>query len=251
MSRLLRVLVALATLVLLVGVGFVGWNWWQDQQEKNRTIEEQKRIIAELGQKLDRSWASELVADVRVESVGVDSNGEPAMRVTFAQYAPGTETPTLKKTMTLRGDELYVDAFVVTFDRKFVEEGDGLRGKSLLLFRRAFGDRQRPIDGVPLFRTDDAVDLTVPEQLQIDANPTQFERDLWKRFWTLANDPKAAANEGVRVAQGVAPHVKVVAGQVYELTLKNSGELEITPRLPAAMIGSPSASTSSTSISNP
>jgi hypothetical protein len=237
MQRVVKLLVALATLVLLVGVAFVGWNWWQDQRQKDKTIEEQKRIIAALGEKLDRSWASEIVGDVRVESMDTNDKGDPTMRVTFAQYAPGTQTPILKKTMTLLGDELYIDAFVVTFDRKFVEEGDGLRGKSLLLFRRAFGDRQRPIDGVPLFRRDDAVDVSVPEQLQIDPNPSAFEKDLWKRFWILANDPKEAEKEGVRVAQGVAPHVKAVAGQVYKLTLKNSGELEITPRLPAAMIG--------------
>ncbi|GAC1393513.1 MAG: hypothetical protein NVSMB47_00960 [Polyangiales bacterium] len=240
----MRALVAVLTLVLLAGVGFVGFSWWQDQRAKERTIEEQKRIIAALSQKLDRAWADELVADLRVESVDRDAQGQPRMRVRFVQYAPGSETPTLQKTMTLLGEELYVDALVVQFDRKFVDDGDGLRGKSLLLFRRAFGDRQRPIDGVPLFRDDEAaaqpstpVDVAIPETVQVDTKPSEFERALWQRFWLLANDPKQAAEQGVRVAQGEAPHVRAVAGQVYKLTLRASGGLAIVPRLPAAMLG--------------
>jgi hypothetical protein len=55
------------------------------------------------------------------------------MTLTFAQYAPGTETPSVRKTMTLPGEEFSIDALVVYFDRKWVEEGDGLRGKSLLI----------------------------------------------------------------------------------------------------------------------
>jgi len=213
-------------------VGGAGYYFYRKDTEKDRIIQEKERIIAALAQKLDRSWAEEMIADVRVDSV--DENA-PSMSLTFVQYQPGTEKATLKRSMTLPGREFYIDALVVKFDRKLVEEGDGLRGKSLLLFRRAFGDRQKPIDGVPLFRT--GIDSLVPEAMQIDAAPTKFEQDLWARFWGYANDPKAASEAGIRVAQGEAPHVKAVVGQVYKLTLRASGGLDITPRLPAAMVG--------------
>jgi hypothetical protein len=246
MQRAVKTLLSLALLVALVGVGFLGWQWYRKEGEKDRTIEEQKRIIAALEQKLDRAWAEELVADMRVNSLSKSAAGEPQMNLTFAQYAPGTEKPVLTKTMTIPGQEFYVDAFVAKFERKLVEEGDGLRGKSLLVFRRVFGDRQKPIDGVPLYRQSNEVDLVVPEQLQVDTKPSPFELQLWSKFWTYANDPKAAAEAGVRVAQGEAPHVKAVSGQVYKIVLRASGGLEITPRLPAAMVGgaevAPSAS---------
>jgi hypothetical protein len=217
----------------LVAAGF--YLYWR-VTAKDRLIAEQKRLIAALEQKLDRAWASELVGDLRVNSVSADP-AKPEMNVTFFQYAPGTETPEVERTMTLPGSEIYIDALVVTFERKLVEAGDGLKGKSMLLFRRAFGDLQKPVDGVPLFRREGA--SPIPEVAQVDKQPGDFERELWTRFWDYANDPKRAANAGIRVAQGEAPHIKAVQGQVYKLTLRASGGLEILPRLPAAVTGAP------------
>jgi hypothetical protein len=219
-------------LVLAAGLAAGGGWLWLRATEKDRVIAEQRRVIAALEQKLDRAWASELVGDLRVD--GVDP-ARQEVTVTFFQYAPGTEIPTVARTMTLPGSEVYIDALVVSFDRKLVEAGDGLKGKSLLLFRRAFGDLQKPADGVPLFARDAA--SPIPEVAQVDATPTAFERELWARFWEYAGDPRRAAEAGIRLAQGEAPHVKVVPGQVYKLTLRSSGGLEIQPRLPAAVTG--------------
>lgn len=223
------VIVSLGLLAAMGGAGY--WFYWT-AGAKDRTIEQQARVIAELEKKLDRAWATEQVADIRVDDV----RGEAASKelaVTFIQYQPGTETPMFKKSFTLSGEELYVDALVVSFDRGFVDGADKLKGKSLLLFRRAFGDRQQPVDGVPLFRTETNM---IPAELQVDAIPTAFELEIWARFWELANDPVAAREKGVRFAQGEAPHVKAVKGQVYKLSLRASGGLELTPRLPAAAL---------------
>jgi len=56
-------------------------------------------------------------------------------------------------------------------------------------------------------------------------------------FGALADPTRRAILS--RLAQGEAPHVKVVPGQVYKLTLRASGGLEIQPRLPAAVTGAP------------
>jgi hypothetical protein len=231
-SGMLRFLLVSLPLSL---VGVAGYMFYQHVTEKERVIAEQRRIISELAQKLDRAWASELVADVRVDRLVNDPVAGRQLDLTFVQYQPGTEVPALRRAFTLSGEELYIDALIVQFERSFVEEGDALRGKSLLLFRRAFGDQQKPADGVPLFRGDG--ESLIPELAQVDATPSEFEQQLWGRFWTYANDPATAAADGIRVAQGEAPHVKAVAGQVYKLTLRASGGLEITPRLPSAMVG--------------
>jgi hypothetical protein len=211
------------------------------ETEKDRQIAEQKRIIQALEQRLDRSWAEELVADVRVDALTRDPDGGgPEMTLTFAQYQPGTETPALRKTMTLPGEEFYIDGLVVQFERKLVEEGDGLRGKSLLFFRRAFGDRQKPVDGVPLYRqaaVASEVSADIPESLRVDSVPSEFERQIWSRFWTYANDPALAASAGIRVAQGEAVHTRAVRGQVYKVTLGAGHGLSLVPRLPGAMVG--------------
>jgi hypothetical protein len=231
---------ALAMVLLLGGLVAVGFLFYERATEKDQQIAEQKRVIAALELRLDRSWAEELVADVRVDSLTRDPDGgQPVMTLTFALYAPGTETPSLRKTMTLPGEEFYIDALVVEFQRKLVEEGDGLRGKSLLFFRRAFGDRQKPVDGVPLYRQSAAIDGSedIPDGLRVDPEPSAYERQVWTRFWTYANDPTRAAEAGIRVAQGEAVHTRAVLGQVYKVTLSASHGLSLVPRLPGAMVG--------------
>jgi hypothetical protein len=230
-----RASIAAVVALLAAGGAAGGWYWW-NATEKDRIIEEKNRVIKGLEEKLDRVWATELVADVRVDKLVVNPVSlVPEMTITFIEYEPGTEKALLTKTMTLLGEEFYIDALVVTFDRALVEEGNGLKGKSLLLFRRAFGDRMEPAQGIPLFRA--AGESVVPELLQVDPTPGEFEREIWTHFWDYANDPTKAGAAGVRVAMGEAPHVKAMVGQVYKLTLRASGGLEIVPRLPAAVLG--------------
>src|SRR5690242_6001838 len=76
--------------------------------EKDRVIAEQKRVIAELGRKLDCAWADELVADLRVDRLEKGPDGVQQMHLTFIQYEPGGEKPAMKKKMVLPGDEVYV-----------------------------------------------------------------------------------------------------------------------------------------------
>lgn len=225
----MRVKVGAGAVVVVAVLGAIGYWFWR-QTDKDRKIEEQRRVITELEKKLDRAFATELVGDLRIDAV----RANPAeIDATFFQYAPGTETPIFARRLTVPGTEIYVDALVVTFERKYVESGDGLRGKSLLLFRRAFGDLQKPAEGVPLFRTEG--NSPIPEVAQVDAAPTEFEKNLWTRFWDDANDSARAAADGIHVAQGEAPHVKPLTGQVYKLTLRVAGGLEMMPRLPAAV----------------
>ena len=231
----------MAVLLVVGALGASGFVLYERATERERQIAEQKRVIAALEMRLDRSWAEEVVADVRVDALGKDPDGgQPEMTLTFAQYAPGTETPSLRKTMTLPGEEFYIDTLVVEFQRKLVEEGNGLRGKSLLFFRRAFGDRQKPIDGVPLYRRSSAAkdaSEDIPDELRVDPLPSDYERQVWTSFWSYANDPAQAAAAGVRVAQGEAVHTRAVRGQVYKVTLSASHGLSLVPRLPSAMVG--------------
>ncbi|RMG18822.1 MAG: hypothetical protein D6729_06375 [Deltaproteobacteria bacterium] len=240
-GRMRRAVTLLFALALLAALGAGAFLYWKHS--------EQERIVRELSARLDRVWARSLVADLKAERV---VGGErPQMVLTFVEYAPGTETPVLKRRLELPGEEVYIDALVVRFERHFVEAGDGLRGHSLLLFRRAFSDRMRPVDGIPLYTGGPAPLVPgappqespvpaapeVPVLYRVDPVPSHFERRIWARFWQLASDPAAAAAEGVRVAQGEAPHLRPVEGQVYRLDLRADGGLEITPRLPAAVVG--------------
>jgi hypothetical protein len=224
-----KFLASVFALVVAAGIGAGGYWWWMSHS--------QERTIEELRQQLDRMKADTLVADVAVVGQRTGSDGTIYTKLSFVEYGPSDQQgvlgqPIFKKTFEVAGGEFYIDALVVQFDDQFVQVGDGLRGKSLLLFRRAFGDEQRPVDGVELYSANDQD--PIPEPLKVEGDD-QFQRDLWARFWTLANDPAAAKAAGVRVAQGEAPHMEAQVGQVYELTMRASGGLTMTPRLPPAV----------------
>jgi hypothetical protein len=58
---------------------------------------------------------------------------------------------------------------------------------------------------------------------------SDFEKDLWKRFWEVANDEKMAKERGVRAIHGDAPYMRLEPNRVYEVCLRSTGEVIITP----------------------
>ncbi len=99
-----------------------------------------------------------------------------------------------------------------------------LKGKALLLFRRIFTDRRRPADGDVLDR-----EGQMPQSYAAERAPTAFERELWARFWELANDPEAARQRGVRPLHGEAVSTRLRKDRTYTITLRSTGELTIRP----------------------
>jgi len=124
------------------------------------------------------------------------------------------------RTLTVKGDLAYVDYWVVKFSDESVEGGDPLRGTSICLFRRVFGEHQNPVDGYVL----DAVGSR-PAGYGSGGEPTEFEREIWAQFWELANDPAAAQQKGIRAIHGEAPSQKLVPGKRYKVLLRASGGL--------------------------
>ncbi|MGQ9505025.1 MAG: hypothetical protein ACUVQG_12705 [Thermogutta sp.] len=147
-----------------------------------------------------------------VRFVEVDEHGRPV------------EKP---RTFDVMGDKVYVDALVVKFADKYVEEGDPLRAASLCLFQRVFGNAQSPDNGVRIDREGDQPAVYKTGQLRSD-----FERELWAQFWDFARDEEKARQAGVRAAHGEAVYVLAQPGTRYRLTLRASDGLSITPAGP-------------------
>jgi hypothetical protein len=222
--------------VVIGGVAaFLGWKLvdlgTRSQAELAQKVAEVKRLesdnerlaLALKLMKVDRRIARLIVIDqtgtagalrTKVRFQEVDARGEPLGDAVEA---------------TLDGEVVYVDAWVVKFDDALVERGDPLRGASLVLFRRLFGERQAPTAGITLDR-----DGVRPKAYGGDAPFDEVEREVWAKFWEFADDPKAAARLGVRLAQGEAPSRKVKKGEVYQLTVRASGGLDFALDRPAA-----------------
>lgn len=126
--------------------------------------------------------------------------------------------------LVVAGTRIYVEALVIKFEDDYVEEGDFLRGSSVCLFQRVFGEDQSPAAGVVLEPSG-----TLPAVYGGDELPAPFYRELWQRFWEYAEDPDAAADLGVRAMHGEAPFIESVPGRSYRVQLRSSDGLSITP----------------------
>jgi hypothetical protein len=130
----------------------------------------------------------------------------------------------VSRDMTLPGQEVYFDTLVIKFDDHFVEQSDPLKGQALMLFRRIFSSNMRAEDGFVI-----DPDGQPPETYTGPNGPSAFEKELWKRFWELANDEQLAKQHGVRAIHGDAPYMRLEPDRVYEIWLRSTGEVIITP----------------------
>ncbi|MEW6743117.1 MAG: hypothetical protein AB1486_10190 [Planctomycetota bacterium] len=196
----------------LVGGGFYLVEQWRRASELEHIIE---RLSGETrvaqATVLDQTPGEGGALRTTVRFVPVDRNGS-ALRA---------------RDFTVEGDLVYFEALILKFDRELVKWGDRLRGKSLHLFRRAYGEKQAPETGFEL--EGPQRDEGVPEAYRAGGQASALERRLWSDFWHLASDPRAAEAEGVRVAQLEAVATRMRPGRLYNITLENQGGLNIVP----------------------
>jgi hypothetical protein len=223
------VLVGVAAVSVYLGYEFVvvPRRVLQDQ------IREQKETIVKLEQDKQRLEAYLKIlthvdrrARVEVLRQVKDSEGNLQTTIRFTETDDTGKPISISRELTLPGQEIYFDTLVIKFDDHFVEQGDPLKGHALMLFRRIFSSPMRAEDG---FAIDPAGQP--PEVYTGGQPPSSFEKDLWKRFWELANDEKLAKEHGVRAIHGDAPYMRMEPDRVYEIALRSTGEVIITPGL--------------------
>jgi hypothetical protein len=183
------------------------------RRQRERT-EELKQIVLRLTS--ERRVADVLVTDQRTIA------GELHTSIVFVEYtADGTALPARR--FTLVGKMIHVDAMVIKFDGRFVADNDPLRGHSIALFTRVYGDAELP---------DHAATIDPPGEVPVvyrkrDQSVNAFEQQLWDSFWRLAEDGDYRNSMGVRVAQGEGVWRPFERGRLYTITLESNGGLNI------------------------
>ncbi len=247
-TGLVRLVFSLAALALLGYAGWTAYDYYYAKQvtlkakeremallagelrEKDRQIERLKTAIKLL--KVDHRLAHIVVTD----QVRVPDRGQLLTRFRFVEVDEEGNPLEEPREFTIEGDVLYIDTWVAKFADEYVEAGDDpLRSTSICLFRRIFGERQRPEDGFPL----DPIGSR-PIAYSRGTQMSEFERELWAKFWDYANEPEKAAAAGLRAVHGEAPSIQLRKGMLYKVKLRASGGLSIEPeKLPAAVAGQP------------
>jgi len=201
------------------------------QRALQAQISEQKETILKLEQEKQRLEAYLKIlkridrrARIEVLRQTTDPQGNLQTTIRFTEIDDTGKPMSVSREITLPGPEVYFDTLVIKFDDHFIEESDPFKGRALMLFRRIFSSTMRPENGFVIDPEGQA-----PEAYAGRQAPSAFEKDLWKRFWELANDEKLAKEHGVRAIHGDAPYMRLEPDRVYEICLRSTGEVIITP----------------------
>lgn len=218
---MLQTLVKLLFLTAVLAAGAVGVYLYYDQvstSHKVRRLEAEKKQLEEIVSRLtgERRVAEMLVVDQQV----VD--GVKVSTLVFVEYGRDGQ-PLPPRTVVVHGETAHVDAMVIKFDDELVKQGDPLRGVSIALFTRIYGDATPPEQAMPIDPPGE-----IPAIYRgADPRVTEFEMQLWRDFWTLAYDESARKARGVRALVGQGIWEPVRPEVVYTLTLENDGGLSI------------------------
>ena len=186
----------------------------QDRDHQLRQKDEELRATKEALVRLTRQQRRAELTVLAVE----DRQGVSYTKLRFTELDDNGRPIGSGRTFTVEGQVVYIDALIVKFNDKLVIDGHAERGHPLLLFRRAFGEKQSPESGYML----DEVSH-VPHGYRTDKPMPEWEKKLWADFWNVARRPEDYA--GVRGAHGKAPYTRVEPGRTYVVTLRADGEM--------------------------
>jgi hypothetical protein len=229
------VLVAIGAASLYLTYEFVV----KPRQAMLEQIATQKQTISSLEQENQRLAAYlkllkhfDRRARVEVLRQAPDAKGVLLTTIRVTEIDDAGKPVSVAREMSLPGQEFYFDTLVIKFEDHFVEENDPLKGKALMIFRRVYSNTMKPEEGIVI-----DPEGRSPEIYAEQTSPNDFERELWKRFWELANNEALARQKGIRAIHGEAPYMRLEPGKVYEIHLRSTGEVAITPG--ASVTGAP------------
>src|SRR5688500_10431584 len=137
-----RAVVKIIMLGVFVVAGAVGIYVYQDRTSDARKIEKLEEERHELQQIVRRLSDERRVAEVLVTDQ-TEVDGILRTTLLFVEYAKdGSSLP--PKSFTIEGKTAHIDALVIKFERDFLKQDDPLRGHSIALFTKLYGEEQSP-----------------------------------------------------------------------------------------------------------
>lgn len=223
-----RSLVKVVFLTVVVSAGWVGlWVFERRSSTEGKLREAEAKLVAErqrneqLRGVVQHLQSEQRVADVIVLDQSKDAAGNVAQTKLLFQEYRKDGTPLPAQHIAFEGRMAHVDAMVIKFQGRYVEDKDPLRGRSIALFTKIFGDKQTPEQGYMIDKPGH-----VPAVYQgADPKVSQFEQQLWADFWKLAEDRSYREQMGVDVVQGESVWWPFDTGFLYTITLQADGGL--------------------------
>lgn len=193
--------------------------------ELNDEVEAGRLRIDQLETALHLLKVDHRLAQIRVlEQTTDEETGKLRSEIEFREINDDGATIGPPRVFQIEGDLVYVDHWIVKFDERYVETSELNRSTSICLFQRIFGELQKPKDGFVL----DEVGSR-PNAYARGGKPSEFEQAIWDDFWNIANDPAKAREMGIRAAHGEAVAIRLRKGMTYQILLRASDGLSVTP----------------------
>ena len=166
------------------------------------------------------------IANLTVLEKGKDEEGNPYMEVAFTEVNEQGENVGSTRNYVVKGEKLYVDGWIVSFDDKYVEKADELRSASMYVFKSIYGDHEKPSEGQSLDL--ESSDGGAPGIYQ-SSDKREFEEKIWGDFWKVSNDIDMQRDLGIRASHGLAGYVKPEEGKTYQVHIRASGGMTLNP----------------------
>jgi hypothetical protein len=219
---MLRAALQFGLVMVLVLAGTVALHWYTAHDAAQRQLAEAQAQTKKLEEVVQRLTDEKRVADLIVTDEST-VDGVPHKTLLFVEYTrDGTSlTP---RSFEIQGEMVHVDALVIKFERHFVSENDPLRGHSIALFTRIYGDHQTPQKAQMIDEPGKIPDI----YRGADPRVAPFEQNLWTEFWRLYDDESFRAQKGVRTSSGQGVWGPFQRDKLYTITLESDGGLSLT-----------------------
>lgn len=186
-------------------------------------------IANELNERLETSMkllkVDRRIANLTVTEKGKDEDGEPYMDVTFTEVDEEGQSVGVSKNYRIRGEKVYVDGWVATFEDKYIEQADELRSASLFVFKSIYGDAEAPKDAQRL----DVQTIDHGPGIYNDDKKRSFEQQIWSDFWKVCTDEGLQRELGIRTSHGQSNYVLPREGKTYKIMIRASGAMSLDP----------------------
>lgn len=224
MLRALLTISAIAFFLTITGLGIWQYRKYTAEQRQIAELQREKaeleRQKEQLRQVVGRLTAEKRVAEIVVTGKQLSGDGVPVTQLLFVEYArDGSTLP--PRTFVVRGEMVHVNGMVIEFDKELVQQGDPLRGHSIILFDRIYGSAEKPDSGQMIDSPGRIPELYRSTRPEV----SEFETQLWANFWRLATDEAYRAEKGVKLANGKSVYGPFAADRLYTITLDASGKM--------------------------
>lgn len=207
--KLLMGAMVLVLLALAGGTVFYGTRTLHDLFAKNEKLQ---AALSSLSHEDQIGFAKVLKQETR--------DGTLFTTVRFVETARGDLlNRVLEREYEIEGDVIHFDALVVSFDDMAVMEG---KARSLYLWRRVYGETMSPAEGFPI-----ETPGTHPERYAELLRELRMSDQVmfWDAIWSLADDPEALEEHGIKAIYGNAVYKRLRPGLIYVFKIGTDGQL--------------------------